>query len=565
VLQRSDIDHVLETMLGAASGVSDLFLTPGRPLQVESSGELTPVRTQPDLGLLTPFQTEAFALGLLAGDRRNLQLLAETGSCDCAYEIPGRVRFRVNIFQQQRRYSVVMRKLEGRIRSIEELGLPEVFRTMAAEKNGLILVTGSTGSGKSTTLAAMLDEMNRTRAIHVLTLEDPIEFVHPVKQATFNQRELGTDFDTFASGLRAALRQAPKVILVGEMRDRETVEIALDAASTGHLVVSTLHSIDCGQTISRIVGMFDKDEESQVRGRLAESLRYVVNQRLLLKRGGGRVAALEIMGMNLRLRELVLKGESKDKTFYDVIGLNQNLGWQNYDQCIVELYQRGLVSQETALANASRRAVLSRAIDRVKQERGGRLTGVIELTMDSKAEECQRLLDTYWPRPESRFPVQIDLHNDGNILVHHPDDGVSPGNGGTVALRIVVNERRRLAGILRTDPSEETGQLVLSGHLEQKGASMVCLSDFRVARVTVAGQDRTEVYRAVLEAGLPLDLELLTPAALEFTAAKAEALRRVAAIGMHLDIARLRQIAEASRYDEERAMVEQVIAAIEAR
>jgi twitching motility protein PilT len=565
MLQRRDLDELLTAMLRSGEGVSDLFFTAGRPLQVESSGELQPVRFAPDLGLLTAYQTEALALAVLGGDRRGLQTLAETGSCDCAYEVPGAARFRVNIFQQQRRYSLVMRRLEGRIRTIDELGLPEVFRTMAAVKNGLILVTGSTGSGKSTTLAAMLDEMNRTRAIHILTLEDPIELVHAPRKATFNQRELGTDFDSFASGLRAALRQAPKVILVGEMRDRETVEIALDAAATGHLVVSTLHSIDCGQTIGRIVGMFDQDEEAQVRGRLAETLRYVVNQRLLPKRGGGRVAAHEIMGMNLRLRELVLKGESKDKSFYDVIGLNQNLGWQNYDQCIVDLYQRGLVCEETALANASRRAVLSRAIDRVKQERGGRLTGVIELSMDGKAEECQRLLDAHWPRLETRFPIQVDLLDDGHILVAHPEGGVSPGNGGTVAFRITVSERRRLAGILRAEASEEQGQLVLSGRLDQHAGNLVRLGDFRVARVLVAGQDRTAQLRAPLEAGLPLDLDLFTPAALDFTAAKADALRRVAAIGMHLDIARLRQIAEGSRVEEERAMVEQVIAAIEAR
>ena len=362
MLRRRDIDRLLLTMLRSQKGVSELFSTVERPLPVESSGKLVDVKTDPPIHRLSPYQAEMLAFGLLNGDKRNMETLAKTGSCACAYELPGHCRFRVNVFQQRKQYSIVMRKLESHIMSIDELGLPEIFKDMAKEKNGLILVTGSTGSGKSTTLAALLNEMNETRPIHILTLEDPIEFVHPIKTAPFNQREKGTDFDSFANGLKAALRQAPKVILVGEMRDRETVDIGLAAAATGHLVVSTLHSIDCGQTINRIVGMFDKDEELQIRARLAETVRYVVNQRLLVKEGGGRVAAQEIMGMNLRIKELVLKGEQKDKSFYDVIGLNTNLGWQNYDQCMVEHYRAGKISEETALASASRRSVLARAI-----------------------------------------------------------------------------------------------------------------------------------------------------------------------------------------------------------
>ena len=229
---------------------------------------------------------------LVKGDWRLTETLLREGSCDLSYALEGVARFRVNIFSQRGCYSIVLRKLETQIPTVEDLKLPPVFYKMAEEKNGLILVTGATGSGKSTSLAALLNVINSKKSVHIITLEDPVEFVHTHKQATFNQRELGMDFDRFASGLRAALRQAPKVILVGEMRDRETVEIGLGAAETGHLVVSTLHTIDAGQTINRIVGMFEQEEEKQIRIRLAETVRWIVCQRLLPKAGGGRVAAL---------------------------------------------------------------------------------------------------------------------------------------------------------------------------------------------------------------------------------------------------------------------------------
>jgi len=519
MLRRRDIDKLLVTMLRSQKGVSDLFVTPGRPLQVESSGKLVPVELNPPIPAMTPYQTEMMALGLVGGDKRTLDVLAKTGSADCAYEVPGECRFRVNIFQRQKQYSIVMRKLEGHIKSIDELGIPEIFKEMAKESNGLILVTGATGSGKSTTLAAMLNEMNENRAIHILTLEDPIEFVHPIKKATFNQRELGTDFDTFANGLRAALRQAPKVILVGEMRDRTTVDIALAAASTGHLVVSTLHSIDCGQTINRIIGMFDKDEEVQIRARLAESLRFVVNQRLLRKEGGGRVAVQEIIGMNLRLKQLVLQGESKDKTYYDIIGLNQNLGWQNYDQCILEHFRAGRVSEETALANASRRAVLARAIDRVNQE-GGQAPGGISLSLDTSSEECQRLMDSTWPLTKTTFPIQVDIPNEGYIRLQYLEGGVrSDGVGGQTAstnsrfhlsARILERRRRRPKG-----EEDEAAEIVLMGETEYPNPSICILKNFRVSQFGVNGVDRLNHYKTILEIELPLDIEMYTSTGLE--------------------------------------------------
>jgi len=254
---------------------------------------------------------------------------------------------------------------------------------MTAERNGIILVTGATGSGKSTSLAAVLNEINEAQSVHVITLEDPLEFVHSQKKATFNQREMGQDFESFALGLRSALRQAPKVILVGEMRDRETVEIGLSAAETGHLVLTTLHTVDAGQTINRIVGMFEQEEERQIRIRLSESLRWIVCQRLLPKEGGGRIAAFEIMGSNLRVKDSILHGESEGKTFYEIIEGGQPFGMMTFDQCIAELYKKGLISEEIALSYASRKAVVGRAIDSIKSARGEKTTSIEDLKIDS--------------------------------------------------------------------------------------------------------------------------------------------------------------------------------------
>ena len=273
-------------MLESHNNVSDLNITSGKPFQVESSGRLAPVSFNPQIDEITPFQAEIFALNLMQGDRRLTEILLREGSCDLSYQLAGKARFRVNTFSQRNRYSTVMRKLETEIPTIEQLRLPPAFKQMSQEKNGIILVTGATGSGKTTSLAALLNEVNETQALHIVTLEDPVEYVHPHKKSTFNQREMGADFDTFANGLRAALRQAPKVILVGEMRDRETVEIGLSAAETGHLVLSTLHTVDAGSTINRIIGMFEQEEEQQIRIRLSDTVRFICCQRLLPRKGG---------------------------------------------------------------------------------------------------------------------------------------------------------------------------------------------------------------------------------------------------------------------------------------
>ncbi|HCZ11866.1 MAG TPA: twitching motility protein, partial [Nitrospiraceae bacterium] len=257
-MRRPEIDYMLTTMLDSHDNVSDLNFTVGKSAQVEASGQLVTVPFEKiPFDALTPFQTEIFAMNLINSDRRLTETLIKEGSCDSSYYLPDKARFRVNIFSQRGSYSIVMRRLSTVIPTLTDLKVPEVLSGIAEEKNGMVLVTGATGSGKSSTLAAVLRLINENKSVHVLTLEDPVEFAHPHIKATFNQREMGIDFDSFAGGLRAALRQAPKVILVGEMRDRETVEIGLSAAETGHLVLSTLHTIDAGQTINRIVGMFE--------------------------------------------------------------------------------------------------------------------------------------------------------------------------------------------------------------------------------------------------------------------------------------------------------------------
>lgn len=382
-MRKQEVDHILTKMLDTHKNVSDLNLTVGRRLQVESSGELIGVDIKPDLKQLTSFQAEIFSLNLINQDHRLTKALLAEGSCDLSYSLPGKARFRVNIFSQSGNYSIVLRKLETKVPTIREMNLPEAFFKIAEEKNGFVLVTGATGSGKSTSLAAVLNEINENKSVHVITLEDPIEYQHPHKKSTFNQRELGSDFNTFAGGLRAALRQAPKVILVGEMRDRETVEIGLSAAETGHLVLATLHTVDAGQTINRILGMFSTEEENQIRIRLADTIRWIVCQRLLPKIEGGRVAAFEILGTNLRVQDTVLHGESEGKTYYEIMQAGAPYGMTTFDDYIVGLYEEGLITIETAMAYASRKGVVGRGIDSVKSARGEKTTDIEELELDS--------------------------------------------------------------------------------------------------------------------------------------------------------------------------------------
>ncbi len=381
-MRKAEVDYLLTTMLESYGNISDLNITVGQPFQVESNGKLIEVKVNPPVPKITPFQAEVIALNLINSDRRLTEIILKSGSCDCSYYIHGKARFRVNVFSQRGNYSIVLRKLETRIPSIEELKLPAQFGKAAEEQNGLILVTGATGTGKTTTLAALLNKINHEKSLHVITLEDPVEFVHPHLKATFNQRELGSDFDTFSTGLRAALRQAPKVILVGEMRDRETVEIAMNAAETGHLVMSTLHTVDAGQTINRIVGMFNQEEEQQIRIRLSDSLRWVISQRLVPKEGGARIALLEIMSNNMRVKDTILHGESEDKTFYDIVRDGAAYGMWTFDQHIIKLYTQGLISEQTARGFATRRAVVARGVDSIKASKGEKTTDIEGLAMD---------------------------------------------------------------------------------------------------------------------------------------------------------------------------------------
>ena len=366
----SDLDKILSAMLKTYDGISDLNFSVGHPPQVEDFGELKPVSVDPPIEALTAYQTEQIALTLMQRDRRLIHDYLTGGSCDCSYSLRDEARFRVNIFRQQGHFSVVLRKLQGEVPSIEGLHLPAILREVAKEKTGLVLVTGATGSGKTTTLAALLNEINETQPVHVVTLEDPIEYVHPKLKATVNQRELGQDFNNYPNGLRAALREAPKVILVGEMRDRATVEIALTASETGHLVFSTLHTVDAGQSINRILGLFSIGEEKQLRIRLADTLRYVVSQRLAPRVSGGRQLLTEILGHNLRTQEAIAIGEGEHRSFYEIIEASSPFGWMTFDQSILAAYENDLITEETATLFASQKGRITRGIDLIQKARG---------------------------------------------------------------------------------------------------------------------------------------------------------------------------------------------------
>jgi twitching motility protein PilT len=385
-MKKTEIDYWIAAMLESNKDVSDLNITVGKSLQVESAGELAAVEVFPPVKELTPFQTETFALNLIGDNRRLLRDLVEKGSCDLSYALSDKARFRVNIFTQKGYYTTVLRKLETTIPSIESMLFPEAFGKIANELNGLVLVTGATGSGKTTSLAAILNRINRDRSVHVITLEDPIEFVHEQLAATFNQRELGNDFSSFSIGLRAALRQAPKVILVGEMRDKETMEIGLSAAETGHLVLSTLHTIDAGQTINRIIGMFDQEEQAQIRNRLMDTIRWIISQRLLPKVGGGRIAAIEILRTSLRVKDLIIHGESEDKTYYNIIEAGSALDMRTFDQHILDLYRLNQITEESALRYCTSRSAVNRGIDQIKAGRGESTTDFHSLEMEDDSQ-----------------------------------------------------------------------------------------------------------------------------------------------------------------------------------
>jgi twitching motility protein PilT len=358
---------VIQQMLDSGAGISDLVFSPGRPPQVERFGELVTVPIG-QLPALRAEDTAGIARDLIRDNETYLRTLFETGSTDLSWALPDRCRFRVNVFRQRGTFAIVMRMIAQRIPSIEELGLPPAIGDCATLKNGIVLVTGPTGSGKSSTLAAIIDLINTNRADHILTIEDPIEFLHQHKKGTVHQRELHTDTPTFALALRAALRQAPKVILVGEMRDRETIEIALTAAETGHLVFSTLHTIDASKTVERIVGTFEVSDQQAVRGRLASSFRYFISQRLIPKKEGGRQAIIEMLKATMRTREYIEQGEKEGKSLLDAMRDGALDGMQYFDGELEKLVRAGTISMSTALLYATNPGNLKVALADVPDE-----------------------------------------------------------------------------------------------------------------------------------------------------------------------------------------------------
>jgi twitching motility protein PilT len=358
---------LITTMTGVGPGISDLVFSPGRPPQVERFGQLETVPV-PGLTVLRPEDTAALASDLIGSNDLILRTLQEQGACDLSYAIPELSRFRVNVFRQRGSFAIVMRVIATRIPSLTDLGLPTSLAQIASLKNGIVLVTGPTGSGKSTTLAAIIDLINSTRAEHIVTIEDPIEFLHSHKKGTVHQRELHSDTPTFAAALRSALRQAPKVILVGEMRDRETIEIALTAAETGHLVLSTLHTIDASKTVERIVGTFEVSDQRFVRARLSASFKVFMSQRLIPKKDGGRMAILELMKSTMRTREYIESGEKEGKSLLDAMRDGDIDGMQHFDGELEKLVRAGTISPSTAYLHATNPGNLAVAMADVPDE-----------------------------------------------------------------------------------------------------------------------------------------------------------------------------------------------------
>jgi len=406
-ISTDELDRLLAAMIQSAEGISDLLFVVGKPPQVEVHGRLKPFALEPSESVLTGARVEGLAGTIINDNPRLIQNLADTGSCDCSYSLQKHCRFRVNIYRQNGNHAMVLRRLQPQVPSLEALRLPPVFREVIKETSGLVFVTGGTGSGKTTTLAALLNEINQTSEVHIVTLEDPVEFLHPHLKATFSQRELGRDFYNFPAGLRAALRQAPKVILVGEIRDRETMEIALTAGETGHVVYSTLHTISAGQTINRILGLFTRDEEQQVRERLVGALRYVISQRLVPKKCGGRLLVTEMMGSSLRTREAIALGESESRRFTDIIEAGNTSGWHSFEQSLLKAYEEDLITEETAILYCINKTVMNQRVDAVKKRRAKTPTPSM---LKMKEEEARQTPPPPKvpapPQPEASKPAQ---------------------------------------------------------------------------------------------------------------------------------------------------------------
>jgi twitching motility protein PilT len=345
--------NIIASMLHAAPKTSDLIFSPGRAPQVEINGQLTQLKIK-GVGILSSEDTARIAADLIGRNSHAVEKLKEEGSCDISYSLPKMSRFRVNIFTQRGSCAIVMRVIPSNVPDFKMLHLPSQLGEAAVLRPGIVLVTGPTGSGKSSTLAAFVNKINEEQACHIITIEDPIEFLHSHKRATIHQRELYSDTPSFPLALRAALRQSPKLILVGEMRDKDTIEVALEAAETGHLVFSTLHTIDASKTIERVIGVFPVSEQHAVRGRLAKTFRYIISQRLIPKRdGNGRVAAFEILKSTMRTRDYVQKGESEGKSLLDAMRDGATEGMQCFDDEIEKLIRANVLDVDTGLAYAT--------------------------------------------------------------------------------------------------------------------------------------------------------------------------------------------------------------------
>jgi twitching motility protein PilT len=396
-VNKDELERLLETMIGQADGISDLLFVTGMPMQLEVQGELVPYFSEHYPRVLTTDFIEKVAAVLLGDNQRLLTDLKERGSCDCGYTLKSLCRFRVNVFYQNSNYAIVLRYLRPLIPSFESLHLSPIFHELIKEKNGLVFVTGGTGNGKTTTIAAMLNEINRTRPIHILTLEDPIEFVYSPIKSTFSQREYGRDFFRFHDGMRAAMRQAPKIIFIGEIRDRETMEIVLSAGETGHLVFSTLHTTSAAQSINRILGMFSKEEESQVRERLAGSMRYIVSLRLVPSIAGGRLLATELMGSNLRSRETILLGEAENRHLDEIIEAGSVSGWHTFEQSLVKAYEQDLITEETALLYSNNKMKMIQRLDGLNKPRQGHADTLMS-NLRMQEEEKMKLRNKFKPK-----------------------------------------------------------------------------------------------------------------------------------------------------------------------
>ena len=393
-----EFNRLLQAMLDTHADASDMLFVAGKLPQVEIHGELE----SPALGeaVLTGGRVEYFSRAVMNGHTKLHEDLAQRGACDCSYALADSCRFRVNIYKQNGNHAMIMRRLSSKVPTLASLNLPPAFKNLIQEKNGLVFVTGGTGNGKTTTLAALLNEINATSKVHVVTLEDPIEFLHPQLKSTFSQRELGRDFFNFPDGLRSALRQAPKVILVGEIRDRETMEIALTAGETGHLVFATLHTTSADQAIHRILGLFGKDEEQLVRERLAGSLRYIVGQRLVPKKSGGRHLVTELMGSSLRTREAIELGENENRRLHDIIEAGSPGGWHSFEQSLQKAVEENLITEETAMTYSINKPAMRQRLDLAHGQHSPRTVKPAEAVQMMVVEAAKILPVVAPPAPE---------------------------------------------------------------------------------------------------------------------------------------------------------------------